>query len=50
MGKSILNDMEQIPKMDDFMKEIFKERTKFNELQVESITDKILTKSRDCGP
>ena len=40
MKKTGLRNIEQIPRMDDFMKEIFNERTKSNELQVDAPFEK----------
>ena len=40
MKKTVLRNIEQIPRMDDFMKEIFNERTKSNELQVDASFEK----------
>ena len=45
--KAVPNNIKHIPKMDDFMKELLKERTKSNELQVEAVNDKIQNKTGD---
>ena len=44
--KPVPSNIVQVPKMDDFMNEIFKERTK-SKLQVEAIVEKIQNKARD---
>ena len=45
--KAVPNNIKHIPKMDDFMKELLKERTKSNKLQVEAVNDKIQNKTGD---
>ena len=47
MEKPVPNNIEHIPKMDGFMKEILKEGTKPDELQVEATIEKIQNKTRD---
>ena len=47
MEKPVPNNIEPISKINGFMKEILKERTKSNELQVEATIEKIQNKTRD---
>ena len=46
LEKPVPSNIVQVPKMHDFMNEIFKERTK-SKLQVEAIVEKIQNKARD---
>ena len=47
MEKIALNDRLQLPKMDDFMKETRKGKTRSNELQIQAIIEKIQNKTRE---
>lgn len=51
MEKTVSNNIKHIPKMEVCLKNIFKERTKFDGLQVEATNEKIQSKIRDSyGP